>query len=386
MKTFPNNLAHAVIGLGFGDEGKGKTTLSLCAQIHKPIVVRFSGGQQAGHGAHYKNKIHVHSNFGSGTLAGIPTFWTKFCSFDPFGFINELEILKSLITKVPHVYVSVNSPITTPYEKVLNQKNDSKNGTCGAGVGATYKREENFYSLLVGDLFNKSVFDIKFQLIRAYYEETKNIFVSDFALNSFLNSCEYIKKFIIPVQDDFLIESAYTPIFEGSQGLLLDQHFGFFPHVTPSNVGTKNILDLGFDKFNIFAVTRGYQTRHGNGPMTNEHLVNHIDENPFEINVNNVYQGKFRRTALDLDLLIYGIKRDGRIGTYAYPTTLVVNCLDHMKKFIFTFNRELYEYETEKKFLYGIYEKMQDKGLKFIDIIGSNSPELHLSEPQINIL
>ena len=66
----------AVIGLGFGDEGKGKVVSCLSLQHNtKPLIVRFCGGQQAGHHVIHKTFDHVFSNFSSGTMLGCPTYW-----------------------------------------------------------------------------------------------------------------------------------------------------------------------------------------------------------------------------------------------------------------------------------------------------------------------
>ncbi len=87
---------YAVIGLGFGDEGKGMFTDILCSRLYQPIVVRFSGGQQAGHTVYKDRKVsHVFSNFGSGSFRKVPTFWSRFCTMDPVGILNELSILKT---------------------------------------------------------------------------------------------------------------------------------------------------------------------------------------------------------------------------------------------------------------------------------------------------
>ena len=61
--------SHAIVGLQFGDEGKGKVTDYLCSEYGNPIVARFSGGQQAGHMVIKEDHSHVFSNFGSGTLS-----------------------------------------------------------------------------------------------------------------------------------------------------------------------------------------------------------------------------------------------------------------------------------------------------------------------------
>ena len=91
----------------------------------------------------------------------------------------------------------------------------------------------------------------------------------------------------------------HDTIFEGSQGLLLDQHHGFFPNVTRANVGLENVESFtGLnDIYEVYLVTRAYQTRHGNGFMTNENRPHNITENIEETNKEHEYQGKFRRSS-----------------------------------------------------------------------------------------
>ena len=74
MKNF------VIIGLGFGDEGKGLITDYFCSKLKNPLVIRFSGGHQVGHTVIYNDIRHMFSNFGSGTLRNIPTYWSKFCT------------------------------------------------------------------------------------------------------------------------------------------------------------------------------------------------------------------------------------------------------------------------------------------------------------------
>lgn len=346
--------SHAVIGLGFGDEGKGAFTSSLVSSLEDPIVIRFSGGQQAGHTVVNEKGSHVFANFGSGTLQGIPTYWSRFCSFDPAGVMNEYDLLVKKGYK-PTLFVDKNAPMTTPYDKYWNQKTDDKNGTCGVGVGATFQREEDRYSLLVGDLLSPSVVETKLGLIESYYlkkssyahTSDEEVFLSN--LSRFFN-CPDIK-----IVDEIPTHKNY--VFEGSQGLLLDQNFGFFPHVTRSNTGTKNILSMGVEPY-IYLITRAFQTRHGNGPMTNEDIPHNIKENPFETNVKNKYQGKLRKSLLDLDLLKYGIEKD----LYLRKTKnkeLVITCTDLIEGgFRYTYKGTVVEHKTKEAFARSIADHL----------------------------
>jgi len=343
----------AVIGLGFGDEGKGLTTASLCHHVTNPLVVRYSGGQQAGHTVTLKDGTsHVFSNFGSGSFEGVPTYWSEFCTFDPVGVMNELKILRGKGVE-PILYVNRNSPVTTPYDKRSNRDCGRTNdhGTCGVGVGATFNREENFYSLLAGDLEHGQAAMIKVGLIRDWYDDNCSLpGLTEYvrAVEEVNNSGNILIVDGLPRED--LGKDPYNYICEGSQGLLLDQHYGFFPHVTRSNTGTKNIQDTVGYPTHLYLVTRAYQTRHGNGPMTNEAIDHNIIDNPLETNVQNEFQGEFRKSVLDLDLLLYGMNRDDIIRKHQ-SKTLVITCCDLIDgDYMFTMGNTLYSYDRREEF------------------------------------
>lgn len=320
----------AVIGAGFGDEGKGMVTDYLCSNSNNPIVIRFSGGQQAGHTITIKSsngyKQHVFSNFGAGSLAGVPTYWSKYCTVDPVGIIRELQDLKAMGV-TPKLYIDPDAPITTPYDKYLNQT-DSKylsNGTCGAGVGATFQREEDFYSLTFRDLFYSSVLQTKLKLIKSKYYNNLN----HLSLIDFYSACDQLSEFAEVLTFKELSQFNRDFIFEGSQGLMLDYNIGFFPHVTRSNTDLTNVYkmvnkDISFVQ--TYLVTRAYTTRHGNGPLFSEEVHYELKENKYETNVNNNFQGSFRKAPLNLDYLKYAQEK----AVLSNPLKLVITCLDHL--------------------------------------------------------
>lgn len=101
----------------------------------------------------------------------------------------------------------------------------------------------------------------------------------------------------------------------------------------------------------LYLVTRAYQTRHGNGPMTNENIPHNISINPSETNVLNEYQGEFRRSLLDVDLLEYAIGKDLFIKDNKRKT-LVITCLDHVvDEWRFTYKDELIVSISEGEFI-----------------------------------
>lgn len=335
----------AVIGLGFGDEGKGLTTNALCRNLPNSLVVRYSGGQQAGHTVTTGDKKHVFANFGSGTFAGTPTYWSKYCTIDPVAIQREYEDLCSK-NVTPILYIDSKCPITTPYEKFIDQISNynRKTGTCGVGVGETFAREESFYSLVAGDAEFPDITRMKMELI---LERSGEPF-SNTALMEFYEALIYITAHPnIRIVEE--MPRADNIIFEGSQGLLLDQHIGFFPHVTRSNTGTKNILEMVQDP-ELYLVTRAYQTRHGNGPMTNTSRPLKLKNIDNETNINNQYQGEFRTSVLDVDLLKYGMWKDEGIRNSG-QRNLIITCCDQIDgNFQFTMGGNIHTYPHKESF------------------------------------
>jgi len=159
------------------------------------------------------------------------------------------------------------------------------------------------------------------------------------------------------VQGIFGIPEAEEYIFESSQGLLLDPAFGFYPHVTASSVGSANILKFPIEVPEFYLVTRAYQTRHGNGPMTNAQFPLNITPNPVETNVFNQYQLDFRTSVLDLELLMYGASKDFAIST-SPENTLVITCLDQMNSFSLSDDNKVIHFDNEESFVNHIANQM----------------------------
>ena len=347
----------AVIGAGFGDEGKGLFTDYLCRNAERPLVIRFSGGQQAGHTVVHNGIRHVFSNFGSGTLQGAPSYFARFCTIDPVGIVNELDVLLEKGVE-PLLYIDAECPVTTPYDIRYNQQHHP-HGSCGVGVGATINREEHFYSLTFADLFYPWVLETRLELIKEFYKE-----YADVVLEDFLQCCSVITGSPWVRMCRGLPQPQGGPfsdyIYEGSQGLLLDQHYGFFPYVTRSDTGTKNILSLCIGHApEIYLITRAYQTRHGLGPLSYENLPHNIKKNPLETNVRNRFQGEFRRSLLDLSLLEYAMQRDRLIAADS-DKCLVITCLDHVRdEYRFTLQGEVVYCDDEDDFVKKIAEHLR---------------------------
>ncbi len=328
-----------IIGLGFGDEGKGLVTDWRCSLNKDATVIRYSGGHQAGHNVVIGDTSHIHSNFGSGTLRGNPTYWN--CkTFDPVGYLNELKELKSKGVE-PVIKINPMTPVTTIFDKIKNLLNDDENkhGSVGVGFGATIQREEDNYHLYFQDLMYPSILLEKLSLIMGYYDMTTMLKNRD----EFIELCSSI-----PAKEliNEKIDTERNIIAESSQGILLDMDYGFFPNVTRSRVGTQEINMYGSE---LFLVTRCYQTRHGNGYCSD---VGCNPDNKNETNLDDGQQGIFKKRVLDLDMLNYAINIDKGIRDHS-NRNLVITCLDQIENdFKVIKDGELMSFEKEKDFLH----------------------------------
>lgn len=346
-----------VLGTQFGDEGKGSFTNHLCKKDESSLVIRFNGGHQAGHTVLHETIRHTFSSFGSGTFKNVPTYWSKYCTIYPIALINEYNILNEKgIT--PEIYIDPLCPVTTPYDILANINNENKNshGSVGVGFGTTIQRQESYYKLYYQDLFNDVILEGKMFNIKQYYNKIhfENLSIIDEMLNNWYDAIKKLRKLNFTKNlYDILYYDLDHIIFEGAQGILLDMDFGFFPNVTRSNTTCKNALSLinslGLvsENINVYYITRAYQTRHGMGYMTNRELKLELINTEHEINVDTSFQGIFRKSILDLDLLQYAIQSDDRIQhDYSIPLNknIVITCLDQIKGNIkYTFNKKLYE-------------------------------------------
>lgn len=342
-----------VIGTGFGDEGKGRTVSFLCEKKPKNrIVVRFNGGHQVGHTVEYNSYRHVFSNFGSGTLQKTPTYWGKNCTVEILGMLKELEALQEQSLN-PILFIDPLCPITTYYDMTKTTQGDYiKNGTCGLGFGSTIQRKEDHYNLNFMDLFFDDILKEKYRKIKEYYSCTSPIYTKyDNMLFRAVDRLRLNKNIFCESVD---LNKYEHIIFEGAQGTLLDQDFGFFPNVTRSNTTVKEafnmikLLDNSY-KITVFYVTRSYLTRHGNGNMPNEGIVEDLNliNNELETNVLNK-QGEFRKTLLSLDLLKYSLqcnrlyyKSLGR----PIEEVLVMSCMDQLVNKRYVDNGKIYSFE-----------------------------------------
>lgn len=342
--------ATAVIGANFGDEGKGLMTDFLAAMNPTgTVVVRFNGGAQAGHTvATLSGCRHVFHHFGSGSLAGARTFLSRFFIVNPFLWDKER---RELADTFPSMLVDKRAMLSTPFDMLINQevelsRGGRRHGSCGIGINETVERCSGPLATFVSDMENPN-------RLREILKETAQHSItrleqlgfmpSEFFLDmlgsetlvaSYLTLCEQFRQAVHVVEDGTSLPNYDHIVFEGAQGLLLDEKHRFFPHVTRSRTGLHNVAllskELGVQDVRAIYVTRTYMTRHGAGPFPTERPDVSFDD---PTNAPNEWQGSLRFGELDLNLIAESISRDlfDAHGLNVLPT-LAMTCLDQLTK------------------------------------------------------
>jgi adenylosuccinate synthase len=329
------------VGLGFGDEAKGACVDYLCRTLNADLVVRYSGGSQCGHNVELPDgRRHTFSQFGSGTLAGVPTYLGPQVIVNPAALKAEAEHLQQEMgVKKPYSMLTMhpNCLISTVFHQRLNQikelyRGADRHGSCGHGIGETrnYWLRYGKDAISVMDLCDTSVGVLadKLELLkqrilieiaetvgkqgRGIEQQHKSTLqgVMDIRVSNlakwYLDMWQSASFDGLDVHDDF--GRAQMVIFEGAQGILLDEWYGFHPHTTWSTVTPHFAVELaeqaGCEEVSILGITRTYTTRHGNGPFpTMETSLSMKFRDPG--NPQNEWQGNLEYGWLDFPLLRY---------------------------------------------------------------------------------
>lgn len=327
----------AIVGLGYGDEGKGMTVGFISEKIRRqggqPVVVRYNGGPQAAHNVRLNGRHHTFSQLGAGTLSGAATVLSDGTLVQPFLLMREVQDIMKLNGDNPlqRLTIDPNAPLLLPIHSQLNRALETKrgskrHGSTGLGVGAARDYEltmkENHTEQLVprvGDMSNPFTLADKMMAQVEWLSDRWNI---DFGYT--MEQAEKQATDIHLIYADMtannveirpavaaLNDERWTPenvVFEGSQGILLDLRYGFFPHVTYGWLDAGNAVQLCKDSNLpepiVVGCTRTYSTRHGKGPFPPEDT----EDIPEVDNGTGVWQGAFRTGLFDVPMFKYGVE------------------------------------------------------------------------------
>lgn len=315
----------AVIGKNYGDEGKGLATdyfvLKRTSCPSDSLVIRHNGGAQAGHTVDMSDgRRFVFHQLSSGSFRGASTLWADTFMPDLYKLEEELSDFKC-ISSLPSVYASLNSCPALIDDVLLNQaledaRGEERHGSCGMGINEAGLRVKAGYGVTVADFLGKSARDLRAGLleIRQNYlpvrlsqigsevtlpDEYMKLLKDKNVIDNYIDTCLYNAERLKGVDDkeiSRLIGNSSGLVFEGAQGLLLDQDYEEgAPNLTSSKTGLDNPVKFT-EKFNlkiteVCYVSRSYVTRHGNGSLPLE-----LKDAPFEdkTNVTNKWQGTLR--------------------------------------------------------------------------------------------
>ena len=354
-----------VVGLGFGDEGKGGVvdflTRRVAADGHgTPLIVRFNGGPQAAHRVvTTEGQEHIFAQFGSGSfVSDAHTLLLAAMLVDPFALEAEAtQLLRCGMENVEQrIHAAPECVVVTPYHRLVNRVKEllrgaGRHGSCGMGVGeARFDAVAGRPTLLLGDLRKSARLQDRLDAI----QEHKLTECRDLLRNSAPADCaaevlaeiglhegaglnddigqrlqDFARRFAgvgSPEGSAQLDARHHSVLYEGAQGALLDERRGFFPFVSVTDTSARGALEAalagGRPRPRVLGVLRALPTRHGPGPfVTHDEWLTRVRPDP--VNAFGRWQREFRVGWFDLVAARYAL-------SFATADGLAITGLDRL--------------------------------------------------------
>lgn len=370
--------AWVLVDLGFGDSGKGLLTDYFVRQTGAGVVVRYNGGAQAGHNVVAPDGCHhTFSQFGSGSFVpGVKTFLSNRMVVHPTGLLVEGERLQVLGFQdvFSRLCISERALIVTPFHQAANRirelaRGENRHGSCGVGVGeavedaataaAEGRTSGSDECIRAGDLGSAFVLRRKLRAVRnRKYQAMWSLcrdapagsplamewqtFAREDVIDRWIEAVAPIHQMGLVAPDAILqdwLSQTDAVVFEGGQGVLLDQDVGFHPYTTWSRCTTQNADELIHAlapeaEVRRIGVLRSFAMRHGPGPLPTE--TDEFDRWVREHNRTNEWQGRVRYGWFDAVLAKYALGwaaggvQDPTAGIQALAVTHL-DLLTHLK-------------------------------------------------------
>ncbi|MCM8757877.1 MAG: adenylosuccinate synthase [Candidatus Omnitrophica bacterium] len=356
-----------IVGLQWGDEGKGKI-IDLLSKS-SDYIVRFQGGNNAGHTVVIKEKVYIFHLVPSGILRP-----NKICVIangvviDPKVLLEEIDKLKEQGIDVDkRLKISYLCHVIFPYHRIMDKLREIKRthriGTTAKGIGPCYVDKVARCGIRIGELFNDSVFKEK---LKDNLKEKNAIFRKVYNQEgfSFKKLYDEYKRYADKLYPyvcntklilEKAIESKRSILFEGAQGTFLDIDFGTYPYVTSSSVISAGAcIGTGLAPFHIdkiVGVIKAYTTRVGEGPFPTEFLPKFSDFIRNKGNEFGATTGRPRRCGW---LDIFMIKEAVSLNGASEIAITKLDVLDGIKKIKICVG---YKYKNQilKEFIYDSY-------------------------------
>lgn len=317
--------AQIIIGKSFGDEGKGLATDYFARQAQqsgKPcLVVRHNGGAQAGHTVDCREGRFVFHQLSSGSFRGADTLWADAFLPDLYKLPEEAADFFALSGRRPRIFSGGGCRCVIIDDVLLNMaletaRGENRHGSCGMGINEAVQRSKTAFSLTLGEVRDMTAATLFRRLkdIRAgstaerlkqtgldrMDNEYTALLCNETVLANAAEGMCHGAALTEPLEPDCL-HACESVIFEGAQGLLLDENYlPFAPHLTTSRTGLQQPLALCRALFptadcRAVYVSRSYVTRHGAGPLPYE---GQFDRRRYPVsdptNLPNAWQGSLR--------------------------------------------------------------------------------------------
>lgn len=318
----------SVVGLSWGDEGKGKMCDVLAQDAD--IVVRYQGGNNAGHTVVVKGKTYKFHIMPSGAPLEKDMVIGNGCVIDPHVLLGEMGKLKENGKEI-NLKISSTAHVIFPFHRILDgleeeSKDDLAAGTTGRGIGPTYSDKAARWGLRMFDLINPDIlkpklerlYNLKIKMIQTY--DPSYTPANDFnkLLDEYIGYGKELKPYVIDTAYylNKAIDNGKRVVFEGAQGTLLGIDHGMYPFGTSSNANATGIsagTGVPPQKIgNIIGIIKAYTSRVGGGHLPTE-LENEIGKQIREQgNEYGTTTGRPRRVGwLDLFNIRYSIMING---------------------------------------------------------------------------
>ena len=281
---------YTIVGTQWGDEGKGKIVDWISSK--SDLIVRFQGGNNAGHTIKVDTKVYKLNLLPSGIINNKKCAIGNGVVLDPWALVKEIDSLKKsgIVVDSSNLYIADNVCLILPIHKILDEINEKGRGqkeigTTRKGIGPAYEDKVGRRAIRISDLKYPDLLSQKINNLHNYHQEklNKNKVKIENYYNELLSMSEYLNSFCVPLWKiiNDLGKKNKTIVFEGAQGSMLDIDFGTYPYVTSSNTISGQIFSgTGFSIKNnhkVFGITKAYTTRVGSGPFPTE-LFNEISE------------------------------------------------------------------------------------------------------------
>lgn len=322
-------MADLLLGLQWGDEGKGKIVDVLTSKYD--IIARFQGGPNAGHTLEFDGIKHVLRTIPSGIFhANSVNIIGNGVVIDPVVFQKEIEgLAKFDINLSQRLLLSRKAHLILPTHRLLDAasetaKGKAKIGSTLKGIGPTYMDKTGRNGLRIGDI-ELPDFEQRYRTLASKHEAMIKFYDVSIQYNlaelekEFFESIEELRKLQFIDSEEYLfnaMKQGKTILCEGAQGSLLDVDFGTYPFVTSSNTtaaGACTGLGIAPNKIDkVYGIFKAYATRVGSGPFPTE-LFDSDGETMARVgNEFGSVTGRQRRCGwLDLVALKYAIRING---------------------------------------------------------------------------